>query len=343
MRVTISDIARRAGVSTATVSRVLNEKPDVDPATAQRIREIVKELAYVPSASATMLRKGRAYCLGMLVPSLTWHWMLEVLRGVSEETEATGYNLMLYTMTRGEETMHNLLRQMSAKAIDGLIVVDPGEYIAQLQKSGLPIVLIDHLGDYADVPSVVATNFVGAYDATRHLLQLGRERVTIITGGMAYGCSRERLAGYKKALEDAGVPFDPALMYEGDFTESRSAAAGAAAVEHFLQHTPNFNAIFASNDLMALGAMQALQQAGRRVPEEVAVVGFDDLPLMEHIQPSLTTVHQPVYQLGITAVRMVQSALEGTVLASTAVEVPTTLVVRDSCGASLSGNKQELL
>jgi LacI family transcriptional regulator len=331
MRVNISYIAKCAGVSTTTVSRVLNGKPDVDTKTAQRIKEIMKELAYVPSASASALRKGQAHCLGMLVPSLTWPWLLEVLRGVAEETETSGYNLMLYTMTRGAETLNNLLRQVNSGAIDGLIAIDPVEYIAQLSKEGLPVVLVDHLGAYPEFPSVVASNFIGAFDATRHLLQLGHEHIAIITGGMAYGCSRSRLAGYQKALEEKGIPFDSALVYEGDFTEP----SGAGAVEHFQMTAPDLTAIFASNDMMALGAMRALRQLGRSVPEQVAIVGFDDLPLAEHIFPSLTTIHQPVYELGVTAVRMVQAALKGTPLANEQVEVPTRLVIRDSCGALL--------
>lgn len=330
MRLTIADIARRANVSKATVSRVLNGKPDVDPATARRIMALVDELGYAPNSSALALAKGRANCLGMLVPSLTWPWMLEILRGVAEAVEPTRHALMLYTMSRGDESLRSFTTQViRAQTVDGLaVIVPPGllEYLTDLYHKGLPVVLIDDRGYNPGFPSVTTTNRAGATDATHHLLSLGRRRIAMITGPMGYGCNRDRLAGYRQALEEAGLAFDPALVVEGDFTE----AGGAAAAAALLAGGSFFDGLFAANDLMAIGAMRALRQAGRWVPDDVAIVGFDDIPSAAHTDPPLTTVRQPLYEMGRTAAQMLLANLQGEPLPASPVQLPTSLVVRGS-------------
>jgi len=337
-RPTINDIAKRAGLSKASVSRALNGKQDVDPQTRQRVLKLATQLGYVPSASARALSNGRSNCLGLLVPTLTWPWILEVLRGVAEEIEPSGYSLILYTTAGGEDSEREFMSQVvPAGAVDGLALVIPLgmlEYIEQLAKGGLPIVVVDDRGHYPDLPTVATTNVEGGRSATRHLIEQGRRRIAMLNGPHDFGCNRDRLKGYESALEDAGLPADPRHVVDSDFKES----GGASAMAELLSADPRLDAVFAANDLMAFGAMRALRNAGRRIPEDVAVVGFDDLPASAMTHPPLTTVRQPLYEMGRTAASMVMAAVRGESIAKR-VELPTSLVIRDSSVGSGSSRK----
>lgn len=336
--VTIAEIARRASVSKTTVSRVLNGKPDVDHRTADRVQALVAELGYVRSASAQALAKGQARCIGLLVPSLTLPWLLEVLRGVADEVEAANYTLALHTMPRGDESLAAFSTQVSARSIDGLAVVVPGDlrdYLLGLRHSGLPVVVIDDCYYHPDFPSIRTTNLVGAYEATRHLLALDKTPVATITGPLTAPGTCDRLAGYRQALEEAGESPAPSLVVESDYTEP----GGAAALDQLLVTRPQVRGVFAANDLMAFGAMRALARAGRAVPDDVAVVGFDDIPASAHTTPPLTTIRQPLYDMGANAARGLLAALNGRELPTEPLVLPTSLVIRGSCGGEGSSGE----
>lgn len=330
MTITITDIAAHAGVSKTTVSRVLNGRPDVDQETAERVRAAMETLGYVPNARATALARGRANCIGVLVPSMTWSVMLDMLCGVAEEVEPSSYAVMLYSMTRGDESIQSFMREViRAKQIDGLAVLLPLgmlPYLNDLYEQGLPIVLIDDRSYNPSFPSVATTNRAGGYAATRHLLELGRHRIAYINGPVDFGCNQERLAGYHQALAEADVTPQPKLIVDSDYTE----AGGVRCTNALLNAGIAFDAIFAANDLMAFGAMQALKRAGRRIPEDVAVVGFDDMGAAAHTSPSLTTVRQPFYEMGRIAARLLLERMSGTPLPSQPVILPTELIVRGS-------------
>lgn len=330
MTVTISDIAKRAQVSKATISRVLNNKPDVAPETVERVRAAIQELGYVPSAQAVSLARGEASCIGVLVPTLTWPVILDILRGVSEEVENSGYGIMLYTMTSSEEAIRKLMTQaVRAKQIDGLVVLTPPgmvDYIEELHHHGLPAVLIDDRGYNPKFPSVTIDNVAGGYAATQHLLANGRRRIAYINGNQEFGCSQDRLQGYLKALKDAGIEPDADLIYEGDFTEER----GAVGMKLFLERGIDVDAVFAANDQMAFGVMKVLRAAGKRIPHDVAVVGFDNIYTAAYTTPSLTTIHQPFYEMGQTAVELLLDRLGGRELPDVPISLPTALVVRES-------------
>jgi LacI family transcriptional regulator len=333
MSVTISDIAKHVNVSKATVSRVLNGKPDVDPDTADRIRQAIERLGYVRSTRAIALARGQSYCIGMLVPTLIWPMMMDVLRGVTEVVETSDYGLMLYSMTRGEESIHNFTKQVVAsRQIDGLVVVIPTgmlDYLSQLYEDGFPMILVDDRGLRPSFPSVATTNHEGGYLATRHLLDAGRRRIAMINGQVEFGCNRERQSGYEQALRDAGIAPDARLIRNSDFTEN----GGALQAQSLLSTAEEFDGLFAANDLMAFGAMNALKAAGRRIPADVAVVGFDDIPAAAQITPSLTTIRQPFYEMGRTAAALLLDNLAGQPLPPAPVLMPTELVVRDSTRA----------
>ncbi|GAA2424884.1 LacI family DNA-binding transcriptional regulator [Streptomyces macrosporus] len=329
MRVTIADVARAAGVSKSTVSRVLNAKAEVDAGTADRVREIIARLGYVPSSRAVGLARGSSRTVGMLAPSLTWPWMSEVLQGAVDAVEAAGYGLLLFTCNRGRESMTRFAAQVSARAFDGLLVVEPEDEIGAvvpMHRAGLPVVLIDDRARHPAFPSVSTTNGLGGELAARHLLALGRRKPLVITGPPRFGCVRERLAGFVRALEEHGVGHDPRRTVEGDFTER----SGEEAVEKLLAEGLDVDAVFAHNDLGAAGALRALRAAGRRVPEDVAVIGFDDIPFAACTDPPLTTVHQPLRAMGEAAANLLLAHVGGHPPPETSVALPTELVVRAS-------------
>jgi len=329
VRVTIADVAFRAGVSKTTVSRVLNAKSDLDQATAAKVRRIIDELGYVPSSGAVGLARGRTGVVGVLIPSLTWPWMGDVLQGVIDAIEAQSHGVMLFTCNRGDESMRRFASQVSAKSFDGLVVIEPEgtlDYIAGLHAKGLPVVMIDDRACQPLFPSVATTNFAGAQSAARHLLGTRRRRPVVIRGSHRFGCTTERLEGFAEVYLKAGLPIGRHAVVDGEFTidGGRSAIAGllAARVE--------FDAVFAHNDLSAVGALRALRAAGLRVPSEVAVVGFDDVPLAAVTEPALTSVHQPLREMGMAAGQMLLSHVQGVPTAPARLVIPTTLTVRES-------------
>ncbi len=328
-RPTINDIAKRVGLSKASVSRALNGKADVGPETRKRVFKLAAQMGYVPSASARALSNGRSNTLGLLVPTLTWPWILEVLRGVAEEIERSGYSLMLYTTASGADSEHAFMSQVvPAGVVDGLaLVIPPGmlDYIGQLAKRGLPVVVIDDRGHHPEFPTVATTNVEGGRTATQHLVELGRRKIAMLNGPIDYGCNEDRLEGYRSALQSGGIRFEPKRVVNADFTE----AGGADAMRALLQREPQLDAVFVANDLMAFGAMRTLRQESRRIPEDVAVMGFDDLPSAALTHPPLSTIHQPLYEMGRAAASMLMAAVRGEPIQQRA-EIPTSLVVRGS-------------
>ncbi|MEU4269241.1 LacI family DNA-binding transcriptional regulator [Streptomyces sp. NPDC026092] len=322
MRVTIADVARQAGVSKTTVSRVLNTGAEVDSATAARVREVIDVLGYVPSSGAVGLARGSSRTIGMLTPSLTWPWMGEVLQGVVDTVEAAGYGLLLFTCNRGADSVRHFAGQVSARAFDGLLVVEPEntlDTIAAMHRRGLPVVLIDDRGLQPAFPSVATTHRAGGEAAARHLLASGRTRPLVVTGRRHFGCVRERLEGFREVLPTE-------LVVEGEFTEE----TGLSAVRRALAEGRDFDGVFAHNDLIAAGVLRALREAGRSVPDDVAVVGFDDIPMARHTEPPLTTIRQPMRRMGETAARMLLAGLGGEPIPREPVVLPTELVVRRS-------------
>jgi LacI family transcriptional regulator len=366
-RLTIRDIARLANVSTATVSRVLNNKPDVDPVTRQRIMDIVNEKQYVPSATASSLAGGRSSLLGVLVPSLTWPLMPNIMQGIAEVIEQTAYELVLYSISHRTDRSSLIDHILLTKLVDGMIAVYPdgiaqaettdsvhreaSNHLVELYQQGFPVVILDDQSLPSATPWVGPDNSIGAYEAVRHLIRLGHRRIAYIQGPLQYQCSHDRHAGYQQALAEAGIAVDPSLLVQGDFSTPSGYAAGMKLLD--LPERPT--AIFAANDQMAYGVLAAGRARQLRLPEELAVIGFDDTALALHMVPALTTVRQPFQEMGksaaellLTLVSMPKSMnggwydpishlvrahaqLEPTSLVH--VKLPTELVIRQSCGA----------
>jgi LacI family transcriptional regulator len=321
--ITIADVAAQAKVSKTTVSRVLNGKGELDESTAARVRKVIEELGYVPSSRAVGLARGRTRILGVLVPSLSWPWMGDVLQGVADVLEARGYGLLLNTMNRGEDSLAQFARHVSANAFDGLLLVEPPDtlsYIETLHESGLPVVMIDDRGHHRGFPSVSTSNRAGAASAAQRLVSTGRSRIAMITGPADFGCTVERVQGFRDVIAET-------VLVEGDFTPE----SGLAAIREVLRSGVSFDGVFAQNDMMAVGALDGLREAGRSVPADVAVIGFDDIALATHAVPALTTVRQPSREMGEAAATMLlDHLLDGVPLPEEPHVVPTSLVVRDS-------------
>jgi LacI family transcriptional regulator len=347
MASTINDIARLAGVSKATVSRVINQKPDVDPDTRARILRIMEEQGFTPSIAAAGLAGGRTRLIGVLIPSLTWPLMPEIMRGIGEIVEQSAYELVVYSVSHEQDRSAVIDRILSAKLNEGLLAVYPGQataYLSELHNSGYPVVMLDdQVEPTGSTPWVGADNRTGAYLAVKHLLALGHRRIGHIKGRAGYLCSEDRYQGYCDALAEAGMPLDPELVVQGDFLVS----GGAACARQLFALRERPSAIFAASDDMASGALGAAEDAGLRVPDDVALIGFDDTTPASFMRPALTTVRQPFFEMGKRATTLLLDAVNAlrqpippswhtAQRASAPVRefLPTRLVVRDSCGAN---------
>jgi len=254
-------------------------------------------LGYVPSAAAKVLRTGRSHSISLALPFFTWPGILNILSGVCDVLDQAGYRVMLLPLTRGDEAERDLVfRVMPSMPMDGLILIlPPGmlRYVGELANRGVPVVLIDDRVEHRDrdFTSVGTTNVQGAaFDATQHLLRLGRRRIAMVTGPMDQEVSRNRIRGYRRALEEADVPYRDELVISG----TGSPASGRNGVATLHGSDVAFDALFCSNDQTAFGALRALHAAGVRMPDDVALVGFDDVDAACFTIPSLTTVHQPL-------------------------------------------------
>jgi len=330
--VTIFDVADEAGVSYATVSRVINNKDHVSPEKRERVLRAMAQLGYVANEQARSLAGGASRVVGLLVDYLSTSYMDEIIRGIDETLDTEDYDLMLYTTHRRKTKESAYVTKLTRKLADGLLLILPrnaAAYLETLRQRQFPHVLIDYLSDGQNVPSVSTTNFRGACDAITYLLSSGHQRIGFITGTMEFGCARERLDAYKATLKDHGIPFDPQLVCEGDFQQP----CGYLNAQKLLSLPEPPTAIFASNDLMAFGVMEAARERGFHLPEDLSIIGFDDIPQAAHVHPSLTTVRQPLEEMGRSAARLLLKYIAQPSAEVERIELPTELIIRESCQA----------
>jgi LacI family transcriptional regulator len=331
---TLEEIAAIAGVSRSTVSRVVNDEPNVRAEVRQRVWRVVDEMGYHPNAAARSLVSRRTQTLGIVIPETVSTVFVDpffpnVLRGLADAANESKYHLMLSMVNRpAEEDFYR--RSLRSQLLDGVVIVssrvgDP--LIPRLLEDRISFVSVGRRLQHLAVSYVDADNVNGARMATEHLLRQGRRRVATITGPLDMVPGLDRREGYRAALREAGLPLDEDLIVEGDFTE----ASGYAAMQQLLPWEPD--AVFIASDPMAVGALRALRETGRRVPDDVALVGFDDAPVATYTDPSLTTVRQPVYDMGVNAVNLLLRLIEEETAGPLSVVLPTELVLRASCGA----------
>jgi LacI family transcriptional regulator len=329
--VTIFDVARASGVSYSTVSRVLNDFAFVKPTTRQKVLSVASELGYVANLQARSLAGGKSNIIGMLVPSLDNGYINVISQSIDEELSRAGYDLMVYTTHHKKGKEAQFVNTLTNSLSDGLLfmvpLIEDVRYLEQLRSRNFPYVLIDQTDEAQKSTVVTSSNFQGSYEATRYLIDLGHETIGFITGLMAIHSARERLAGYKAALQEAKIMIDESLIAEGDFHPT----GGYKAAQKLLEQRPRPSAIFASNDLSAFGAMDAIRHAGLEIPKDISVIGFDDIPQASTAYPKLTTVRQPLSEIGQTAVKLLLGQIEQPNRTPQQVTLETQLVKRDSC------------
>ncbi len=329
---TIVDVAEAAGVSYATVSRVINNDPHVKATTRERVQRAMESLGYVVNRQARSLAGGRSHAIGVLVPDLGTGYIGEIMRGIDAELGLAEYDLILYTTHRQAAKESSFIGTLTQGMADGLLIVlprNPGAFLPTLRQHKMPFVLIDHPGIDEQTRAVGATNWQGAYNATEYLINLGHRQIGFITGSMDLGCARDRLSGYRAAIKIHHLPLDEGLICEGNFDQ----VAGYDSGKILLARTNRPTAIFASNDMMAMGVMDAARELSLRIPDDVSILGFDDIPQAVNIRPALTTVRQPLEKMGRVATQMLLDGLNDPDASMQRIELPTELIVRDSCQA----------
>lgn len=332
-RPTVDKVAELAGVGRATVSRVINGASNVSPATKAAVERAIEELGYSPNQAARSLVTRQTNTVALVVSEpedRIWDepYFPRVIRGISAALNETGYQMML-TITRTAADQRRLEAYLTGRHVDGVLLIslhgnDP--LPARLEEHGVPTVLGGAPVGVTPVACVDADNQGGARAAVEHLLERGRTRVATIAGPQDMRVGVDRLTGYRAALEDAGVRVPKKMITYGDF----SAASGLPAMRQLLRAVPDVDAVFAASDPMAIGAMRALREAGKRVPQDVAVVGFDDSLAALHTDPPLTTVHQPVEAMGKAMAQVLVQRIRGEEVPVRLMVLDTDLVVRES-------------
>lgn len=337
MSVTIRDVARLAGVSVATVSRVLNASAPVREATRARVLEVARELRFSPNSAARSLSRQRAGALGVILPDLYGEFFSELLRGIDQEAQRAGHSLLVSSSHHDSRGIGAAVRAMRGR-VDGLMVMAPdvsAPLLADVLPSGVPTVLLNGPAVDGDVYEITVDNFGGAHAMTRHLISLGHTRIGFIAGAALNHEASERERGYHAALREARIEYDPSLNVRGDFTED----GGWRGARALLALAPPPSVIFAANDAMAVGVLSALREADVNVPAEMAVVGFDDIPVARFLNPPLTSVRVGIAELGERAAALVLAALAERSPpghASRRAVLSAEVVIRDSCGATAS-------
>lgn len=336
---TIRDVAHEAGVSVATVSRVLNDSGPVKEATRQRIREVAHRLRFTPNTTARSLSTRRTHTVGVLLPDLYGEFFSEIIRGLDQTVQQHGFHALISSSHNEPGEVEAALRSMRGR-VDGLILMASGldpHTIARNVTERLPVVLINADDENANYHSIDIDNFGGACAMTRHLLSLGHRELRMIRGAEGNRDASERERGFRAVLLESGITCEDSWIVSGAFTE----ASGFQATQQLLADPARPTAIFAANDSMAVGALSALRAAQLRVPEDIAVVGFDDVPIAAYVNPTLTTVRVSIATLGARAAERLFACLHAQAGSDRKHEIlPTELVIRRSCGGSAAGIEQ---
>lgn len=321
---TIIDVAREAGVSVSTVSKVINDRYGVAAETYDKVMDVVTELGYESSLVASSLRRGRTNVIGVLVPEFE-PFSTELLKGIARAADGTGYELLAYSAGQGHATAgweRRSLSRLAGTLIDGAVIVAP---TATVTNAPIPVVAVDpHTGRMG--PSTIESdNVAGARAATEHLIGLGHTRIAHVRGREDLVSAQQREQGYREALEAAGLPFDPGLVRVGGYR----AADTVDAARELLSLSERPTGVFAANDLSAISVLAIAADLGIRVPEDLSVVGYDNVPEAANAEPALTTVAQPIHQMGVEAVSTLLGLLSGDT-AEKHLRLPTSLVIRAS-------------
>jgi LacI family transcriptional regulator len=326
---TMKQVAERAGVSTSTVSHVINNTRVVSEDVRERVLALIAEMRYIPSAVARSLKNDKTQTIGMMIPNNSNPYFAELIQGIEDASFKLGYNIILCNAYDDAEKQAAYLRVLMEKRIDGLILVASGadESLGHLLATqNTPMVLVDREVEGVEADFIESDHEQGGYIATKYLLDLGHREIACVSGPIDLLPSRDRVVGYMRALKEAGLKFRLDYLVRSDFTSE----GGFNAFRQLLALKNRPTAIFASNDLMAIGGICAASEAKVRVPEELSVMGYDDIALASFSTPRLTTVAQPKYEIGEQTARMLVERIQGAALPPRREKLQTELVVRQS-------------
>jgi len=336
MAITIRDVAKEAGVSVSTVSRVLNDKDDVAAETYERVQDVIQQLGYTSSLAARSMRSRRTNVIGLIVPDVADSFSIQVMKGVNQAIFELDYDLIIYTSgsikkRSAAERERHFVSLLNGSVTDGVIIVTPA---ATNFSTAAPVVTIDPNEECPECFMLTATNRSGAMAAMEHLIGLGHRRIGFIGGRPDLLCAQRRLLGYLDALHQASLPVDPDLIATGDFTTE----TGQLCAQKLLSLSNPPTAIFAANDQSAIGTIEMAREMGLRVPQDLSVVGFDNIPEAAYFNPALTTVDQFIKEMGRVSTEKLVDLIQGQSLESDLYKMPTQLVVRDSCRPVAANN-----
>jgi LacI family transcriptional regulator, repressor for deo operon, udp, cdd, tsx, nupC, and nupG len=326
----LKDVANLANVSTATVSRVLANKDTVSEETKAKVLEAVNKLNYLPNLLGRQLRKLETNTILVVVPDITNTFFSEVLRGIAQAARQNGYRVLLADTQNYIDSELDFLNYLRQKQVDGVILLTARTDSGLIQEFShdYPIVLACEYYEGSSIPTVSIDNISSSRKITDHLIQLGHRRIAHISGPLNVVINRDRLKGYKQALAQHSLEMEPVLFQEGDFTIE----SGYNLMKKLLavEHAPT--AVFAANDAMAIGAVQAIKSSGLQVPGDIAVVGFDDIQMASILEPSLTTIAQPVFEIGVTSMNLLARLMKKEEIQKRHFVLEDKLVIRESCG-----------
>jgi len=332
--ITIKDIAARAGVSISTVSRVVNQSVRVDPATERRVHEAIDTLGYRPNLLARSFRRQITHTIGLLVPDNSNPFFAEIARVIEDAGFSDGYSVILCNSDLSSTKQAAYVDVLLAKRVDGIILIstglipgeDAGPDIERIQRVGVPCVVIDRDLDDTLVDQLLVDNHEGGYLAGKHLIENGHRQLACVVGPSDLTPSAGRIAGFRRALDEAGIELPASALVRGNGRHD----GGAKAVAELRSRGVSFTAIFAFNDEMAIGVIGALQRAGRKVPDDVSVIGFDNIPYTAAVFPAVTTIAQPIAKMGSTGLRMLLERIRQPDLPPRRVVLSTRLLERES-------------
>jgi len=333
----IYDVAQKAGVGIGTVSRVINNNPRLTEKTRQKVQKAIEDLNYQPQTAAQNLARRKTNTIGCIIPFFTGHFFIQLLRGIQQKTTAFENDLILYSVDSSNRKEIFLQRVLKERRVDGLLIVSleiADEYVTRLQNQEVPIVLVD--GFHPMIDSIKVDNVHGAFLATKHLIELGYTPIAMIDGQLKSVPARLRLEGYKKALLESNLSFEKKYFIACDFLQEADGfnkEAGHAAMRRLLALEERPRAVFVSSDIQAIGAMEAIRESGLRGPEDIAIIGFDDIELAQYV--GLTTVRQPTKEMGELAVERLISKINDEDTSDFKHRFDTKIIVRQTCGGQV--------
>jgi DNA-binding LacI/PurR family transcriptional regulator len=332
-RLTIRDVAAAAGVSYQTVSRVINDRPDVAEETRRRIQQVIEDLGYQPSAVARSLASRQTHTLGLITEDFSDYFFTQVIVGAEAEARKQGYYFILGSTERNPDDEPEYLRLLTEREVDGILFARPSterdnRHVRALIQRGVPLVTTAYILPGEQLMVVDVDNVDGGLQATNRLIEGGHRHIGMITGPESWKSVRDRAEGYRLALEGAEIAYDESCIAPGDW----SYESGYTAMQRLLAQCPRLTALFSQNDRMAIGAIRALREAGCRIPDDMAIVGYDDSPLASYCYPPLTTVHQPMQEVGRLATRLLVELIQKPDVEKKETLLKPHLVQRATCG-----------